>query len=251
LGHAIADKEPKKLKVRRKQLAQESPWSGIPPEKAAGGPSGPIAEDRQRNLGSILKHFVRRTEIDQVIAHLECADALRATHPEWIKRLTLTGQVKLKPAKAEEFFAENIAAKKKLQRVRDGITAMNQVFGALPLESRRSIAIEVFQAAEQAGNTADVALQALLEQLLGGIKKTISALSESTPASDSKLLVIAKIAYVGAVFHRYGIKIAQNERSPFILVCNEFGMSRSTVRRHLDEIRPHLDQLVIDAGLGD
>src|ERR1700681_3120330 len=44
------DKDPKNRKADPKRSSTKRAWSGIPPEKAVGGPTGAFAQDRQRKL---------------------------------------------------------------------------------------------------------------------------------------------------------------------------------------------------------
>ena len=148
------------------------------------------------------------------------------------------GSVSLKRPTVAEFFPKKLADRKYLERVRDGLTALKRVFDGLPLDVRRELALRLFKAAqEKSDEGADVALQALFEHVLSGVKATISNLSRDTPSSDADLQRKSKVLGIAAVFHRHGVTIGVGSASPFVAVCDLFGIPRNTVKtytQHLD-----------------
>ena len=134
--------------------------------------------------------------------------------------------------------------RKKLERMRDALTALDTLFAAMGRARRRRLARNAFQGIED--SDAAAALQILLKNILTGVRAGIAKWGEVIPASDRKLQMQAKVAAIAAVFHKHGMPIGVGSGSPFILTCGAFGISRSTAARYLPEILPYIDQYVQD-----
>ncbi len=204
--------------------------------------------NRQQQLRDILSKKKQRPSVDQLVKDLESLDSLKRNRPDWIKRLESRGDVKLKRPTVAKFFPRQIADKRHLERVRDGLTALKKVFDGLPLDMRRALARTSFMAAQkESDGGADVALQALFEHVLAGVKYTIADLSRDTPSSDADLQRKLKVLGIAATFHRHGVTIGVGSSSPFVAVCGLFGISHNTVRTY----RQHLDAKTLRQAVAD
>jgi hypothetical protein len=185
--------------------------------------------------------------LDQLVADIECLDALRTNRAEWIKRLEVAGDVALKPATLTVVIPAQISEKKNLERIRDGLSVLQKVFDILPPEKRREIGLAAFQAAAGANDDAGAALKVIFDTVLADIKATIAALSQSLPSSDYDLQRQAKLAGLVAVFRKHGLRTGKATKSPFVLVCKEFlGIPRTTVQAHLPAILKGASQYMQD-----
>jgi hypothetical protein len=208
------------------------------------GPAGLIMDERRARLVKMLSKKTRvGVNVAQLVADLENVDALKTNRPGWVKDAETMG-VELRPATVAEFSPEQLAAKKVLERMRDGLSALQKFFEPLPPDIRTSLGQAALSAAHRDGQAPDESVLALLEFLVGSARNLVAELSASLPPSDAALQRKAKIAAVAAIFHHHNVNIGVGTSSPFVTVCREFGVPRSTLMTYLPEIKDHLVQHV-------
>lgn len=214
---------------------------------ASNGPTGILADNFRRELRQIVSKKDRPGfNIDQFVADIENIDALKTNRPDWIRQLEEEGAVRLKRVSTTELFADRLAEKKRLERIRDGLTALQSAFDAMLPERRRELAKEAFCAAKRVAEEPDKALLALLGSVLTGVKGAIAELSKSTPSSATDLRRQTAIVMVAAIFHRHGLPIGVGPKSPYIKVCELVGVARATVQKYIPQIKPNLDRHLKD-----
>jgi hypothetical protein len=195
---------------------------------------------RQRKLVAILSKTYRPgVNVEQLVNDLECLDVLRHNPPGWI---TDSG-VRYTPATVPNFFANQVAGKKQIERMRDGLTALKKFMEPLAPEIQQQLARAAFATVENETD-ARAALEKVLDFLIGSAKNLIAEISQQTPASDHALQRKTKVLGVMAAFARHGVRIGTGVQSPFILVCKELGIPRATVQLYLKQNKEPIDELV-------
>lgn len=221
------------------------------PAHPVAGPTGRAADARRGEIKKILltgkRH--RGPNVDQFATDIESViDGLKAPSAPWIQELVDQGNISLKLATVDAFFPEHLRDKRRLERVRDGLTALAQVLNELPPEERQRLSHEAFVAVTANPDaTSDVALMTVLNHVLNGVKGTVSLLSQATPPSDQSVQRLVKLMAIVATFHKHGEPMKLTEGSPFLQVCRIAGISRNTVKKYFPLLKNRgFDRLVAD-----